>query len=304
MSGQQVKRVKRPISGVLLLDKPYGFSSNGALQKVKWLYQAEKAGHTGNLDPIATGLLPICLGEATKFSQVLLDADKAYLATLKFGQTTTTGDSEGEVLETRPVAVEEARLRDVLQAVTGKIEQVPPMYSALKHEGRKLYEYARQGVEIERKARPVTIYGIELVRFAGDELVIDVACSKGTYIRVLAEEIGRQLGCGAHLIGLRRTRTAGFELQQAYTVEALEAMSMAERDSLLLPADCLLQHLPEVRLAGDAGHYFSHGQAVWHTRMQEQGELRVYDDAGNFLGLGMVDADGRVAPKRVLRIDR
>ncbi len=297
-------RVKRPISGVLLLDKPYGFSSNGALQKVKWLYQAEKAGHTGNLDPIATGLLPICLGEATKFSQVLLDADKAYLATLKLGQTTTTGDSEGDVLETRPVAAEEARVRDVLQALTGEIEQVPPMYSALKHEGRKLYEYARQGVEIERKARPVTIYGIELVRFAGDELVIDVACSKGTYIRVLAEEIGRQLGCGAHLIGLRRTRTAGFELQQAYTVEALDAMSMAERDSLLLPADCLLQHLPEVRLAGDAGHYFSHGQAVWHARMKEQGELRVYDDAGNFLGLGMVDADGRVAPKRVLRIDR
>jgi tRNA pseudouridine55 synthase len=221
----QPKRIKRAINGVLLLDKPLGFSSNQALQRVKWLYQAAKAGHTGSLDPLATGLLPICLGEATKFSHYLLDADKSYRALIRLGSTTTTADAEGEVLTRSDVHVDQAQLESVLKSFVGDIVQVPPMYSALKHAGKALYEYARAGVDIERKGREVTIHQIMLERFEGELLEIVVTCSKGTYIRTLAEDIGDALGCGAHLAGLRRLTTAHLKLENAVTIEQLEAMA-------------------------------------------------------------------------------
>ena len=211
----QFKRIKRNINGVILLDKPLGYSSNQALQKVKWLFQATKAGHTGTLDPLATGLLPICLGEATKFAQYVTEADKTYVATLKLGATTTTGDAEGEILTTAPVNVSSAQFSAACTKFVGEISQIPPMYSALKFEGKALYEYARSGVDIERQPRFVSIKNIEINAFSNDSAQITVTCSKGTYIRTLAEDIGAALGCGAHLIGLRRTETAGYQLVQA-----------------------------------------------------------------------------------------
>lgn len=214
----QVKRIKRDISGVILLDKPLGFSSNQALQKIKYLLQAEKAGHTGSLDPLASGLLPLCFGEATKFSHYLLDADKSYRALVQLGATTTTGDAEGEVLVSHPVDVTEAKVKKVLNDFIGDIKQTPPMYSALKHQGKALYEYARDGVDIERAARDVTIYQIDFHGFQNHQLDITVACSKGTYIRTLAEDIGAALGCGAHLAGLRRLTAGHFKLEDAITV--------------------------------------------------------------------------------------
>ncbi|HWT28271.1 MAG TPA: tRNA pseudouridine(55) synthase TruB, partial [Methylophilaceae bacterium] len=242
----QTKRIKRAIDGVLLLDKPLGFSSNQALQKVKWLYQAAKAGHTGSLDPLATGLLPICLGEATKFSHFLLEADKSYRALIRLGSTTTTADAEGEVLTRSEVRVDASQLADVLGSFVGDIVQVPPMYSALKHEGKALYEYARAGVDIPRKGREVTIHEIVLERFEGEMLEVVVRCSKGTYIRTLAEDIGHALGCGAHLAGLRRLTTAHLGLQDAVTIEQLEALAPAARDALLLPVDATITDLPKV----------------------------------------------------------
>ncbi len=229
----QTKRIKRNINGVLLLDKPLGFSSNQALQKVKWLFQAAKAGHTGTLDPLATGLLPICLGEATKFAQYVTDADKTYIATIKLGATTTTGDAEGEILNTSPVNVTPDQFSAACQQFVGEISQVPPMYSALKHEGKALYTYAREGVDIVRQARLITIKSIIVDRFLADIAQITVTCSKGTYIRTLAEDIGATLSCGAHLIGLRRTETAGYLLANAITIEQLEAMSIEMRDATI-----------------------------------------------------------------------
>ncbi len=242
---------RRHLHGVILLDKPLGLSSNDALQKVKRLLRAEKAGHTGTLDPLATGLLPLCFGAATKFSQVSLDADKRYTATVQLGQTTATGDAEGEVMhrhEVTPEMLLPERLRSVCVAFVGEIQQIPPMHSALKHQGRALYEYAREGIEIERAPRRVMIHGIDILTVQGDVLEIDVRCSKGTYIRTLAQDIGEQLGCGAHLIGLRRTGSGGVKLQEAVTLEALQAMGEAERDARLLPADVLLSDWPEVML--------------------------------------------------------
>ena len=294
------RRIKRAINGVLLLDKPAGFSSNQALQRVRWVYQAEKGGHTGNLDPIATGLLPICLGEATKFSQRLLDADKAYRAEIRLGATTTTGDTEGEVLSTSPLRPSLSDLRLAVAKLCGDILQVPPMHSALKFQGRALYEYARAGIDIPREARPVTIYRADIVSFSGDTLVLDVDCSKGTYIRVLAEDLGRDLGCGAHLTGLRRTRTAGFALADAVTIETLDQLDPAARDALLLPTDALLRDLPEYRLDADSSYYFRNGNPVWVPRLQCQGGVRVYAADGAFLGLAEVDDQGRLAPRRLL----
>lgn len=242
---------RRQVHGVLLLDKPLGLSSNDALQKVKRLFRAEKAGHTGTLDPLATGLLPLCFGAATKFSQVSLDADKRYTATLRLGETTTTGDAEGEVMQRRevlPDMVTPDRLSLACQAFVGPIEQVPPMYSALKHAGRALYEYAREGIEIEREPRRVVIHAIDILSADHDALVIDVRCSKGTYIRTLAQDIGEHLGCGAHLIGLRRTGSGGVSLEDAITLEALQTMTDTERDRLLRPADVLLADWPDVNL--------------------------------------------------------
>lgn len=294
------KREKRAISGVLLLDKPIGVSSNGALQHAKRIYRAAKAGHTGNLDPIATGLLPICFGEATKFSQYLTDSDKRYEAIIKLGETTDTGDAEGQVLERRPVAVTLPQIETVLRKFVGEIEQVPPMYSALKHQGRPLYDYARKGVEIERAARRVTIYELALLNFAGEELRIAVDCSKGTYIRVLAEDIGKALGCGAHMTGLRRTRVGGFSLEGAVTLDQLEAMQDPQRDALLLPVDVLTAAFPSVILDRDSSFYFQRGQAIWQPRLEVHQLYRIYDDKQSFIGMAEVTEEGKLAPKRLV----
>jgi tRNA pseudouridine55 synthase len=296
----QFKRIKKHINGILLLDKPLGFSSNQALQKVKWLLQAAKAGHTGTLDPLATGLLPLCFGEATKFAHYLTDADKTYLATVKLGVTTTTGDAEGEVLSAQPVHVSQVQLAQVCQQFIGEISQIPPMYSALKHEGKALYEYARAGIEIERKARFVTIHNITLNALADNVATITVTCSKGTYIRTLAEDIGRQLGCGAHLIGLRRTATANYDIAQAMTLEQFEALPMKQRIESLRPVDSSVLHLPAVTLDADSTFYLQQGQAVWRSGVIPQGLLRLYSEQQVFLGLGEQLSDGKIAPKRLI----
>ena len=301
----QFKRVKRSVNGVLLLDKPLGFSSNQALQKVKWLYQAAKAGHTGTLDPLATGLLPICFGEATKFSHHLLDAKKSYYATIKLGETTTTGDAEGEVLSRADVNVSQVQLQKVITQFIGDITQVPPMYSALKFEGKALYEYARKGIDIERVARDVTLYDVQLIRFDSDVAEISVTCSKGTYIRTLAEDIGAALGCGAHLIGLRRTATADYQLQHAVTIEQLEAMNLTDKDAQLLPVDSSLQDFPKIIISMDAAFYLLQGQSIWQSganakKVRTQDDFRLYDESGRFLGLGKLLDDGKIAPKRLL----
>lgn len=249
---------RRPLHGVLLLDKPLGWTSNDALQKCKGLLRAEKGGHTGTLDPLATGLLPLCFGAATKFSQVSLDADKRYRATIRLGQRTSTGDAEGEVLEERVVVVDAAGIAAACARFSGEIDQRPPMHSALKHQGRALYEYARQGIEVERAARRVTIHRIDIVSWQSALLVIDVHCSKGTYIRTLAEEIGALLGCGAHLAALRRTGCGALSLDDAVTIDALAGLDEAGREARLLPADRLLAAWPEVQLPDDeAGRFLT-----------------------------------------------
>lgn len=295
----QFKRVKRPIDGVLLLDKPLGFSSNQALQQAKRLFQAAKAGHTGSLDPLATGLLPICLGEATKFSHFLLDADKSYRAQIQLGATTTTGDAEGEIISRAEVKVGADMLQAALTQMTGTIEQVPPMYSALKHQGKALYEYARAGENIERPARTVTIHEIRLNQFAQDRLDITVRCSKGTYIRTLAEDIGQVLGCGAHLAGLRRLTTGHLRLENACTIEQLESLSIEARDAQLLPADTAISDFPAVELDALSAHYLLQGQAVWKSGVNLRGVLRLYAD-GVFLGTGEQMPDGKIAPRRLI----
>ncbi|MCX9156953.1 tRNA pseudouridine(55) synthase TruB [Niveibacterium sp. 24ML] len=286
------------IDGVVMLDKPVGMSSNAALQTVRRLYNAAKGGHTGTLDPLASGLLPLCLGEATKFSQMLLDADKSYRARVRLGVRTSTGDAEGEVIATAPV---DARNEDVAEAVAGflgEIEQVPPMYSALKRDGKALYEYARAGVTVERDARRVTIHAIKAGALDGQDFDLDVSCSKGTYIRTLAEDIGSRLGCGAHIVALRRTRIGPFEIGDAVSLEQLES-SDAVRGASLRAADLLASHLPAVPLAPDAAGSFLHGQSVAVPLPPGAVECRVFAD-GRFLGLGRVSPDGRLAPRRLI----
>lgn len=297
----QFKRIKRPVDGVLLLDKPAGISSNQALQYAKRFYQAAKAGHTGSLDPFATGLLPLCLGEATKFSHFLLDADKTYAATLYLGATSTTGDTEGEIVAGTPVQASQTQVEQVLATFLGEISQVPPMYSALKHQGKALYEYARAGVEIERPARHVTIHRVALVEYAVPQLRIEVKCSKGTYIRTLAEDIGKALGCGAYLTALRRLETGAFDLAGAVTLEQLEALDMQQRDALLQGADCLIRELPQVVLDEDSAFYLGRGQAVWQPGRRELGDVRLYASDQRFLGLGEVMPDGKIAPRRLIQ---
>ena len=259
--GQKIQR--RPVHGVLLLDKPLGLSSNQALQKAKWLLRADKAGHTGTLDPLATGVLPLCFGAATKFSQLQLDADKTYEAVLLLGQKTSTADAEGEVIETRPVPVITPELLQTMtQRFTGPLAQIPPMYSALKKDGKALYEYARKGQEVEREARNITVYKLEMALAhdprAQAAIKIIVSCSKGTYIRTLGEDIGEALGCGAHLGSLRRLETGGFVVAQCVTLAALEAMSEAEREACLLPPQSLVAAYPVVTLDSDnAGRFLS-----------------------------------------------
>ncbi|XHS77341.1 tRNA pseudouridine(55) synthase TruB [Burkholderiaceae bacterium UC74_6] len=293
----RIRIQRRAVHGVLLLDKPLGLSSNDALQKAKWLLRAEKAGHTGTLDPLATGLLPLCFGAATKFSQVSLEADKSYSATLKLGVTTTTGDAEGEVVKTRPVEVDAAKILAALQAFTGEIEQLPPMHSALKHEGKALYEYARQGVEIEREKRKVTIHTIQILGGEGDELSIAVRCSKGTYIRTLAEDIGEMLGCGAHLSALRRTACGPVKVEDAVSLDALAEMNEVERESLLHPPDLLLADWPAVQLAGEDAQRFLNGL---RRRVQsgDAPQVRVYEDKA-LLGSASIKA-GELIPSRLL----
>jgi tRNA pseudouridine55 synthase len=296
----QFKRTKKNINGVLLLDKPIGYSSNQALQKAKWLLQAAKAGHTGTLDPLATGLLPLCFGEATKFAHYLTDADKTYVATIKLGITTNTGDAEGKVISTKPVNVSQAQFEQACGQFIGEISQIPPMYSALKHEGKAMYEYARAGVEVERAARIITIHSIKPNTFEQDVATITVSCSKGTYIRTLAEDIGNVLGCGAHVIGLRRTATANYQISQAITLEQFEAMLAAQRDLLLLPADSAVLHLPKLILDTDSAFYLQQGQAVWQSGVIPQGLIRLYNEQQQFLGLGEQQSDGKIAPKRLI----
>ncbi|MDR2186425.1 MAG: tRNA pseudouridine(55) synthase TruB [Azonexus sp.] len=297
---QPPKRTWQRVDGVLLLDKPLGLTSNDALQRARRLFSAAKAGHTGTLDPAASGLLPLCFGEATKFSADLLDADKTYEAVVCLGVTTDSGDAEGRVIATDPVdAVDEAAIRRVLPQFTGAIQQIPPMHSALKHQGRPLYELARQGIEIERPARTVTIHGLELLDFSGTTLALRVHCSKGTYIRTLAADLGRALGCGAHLAALRRTEVGGLDLNQAVTLAELEALDESGRHARLLPVDSLLQSLPRVDLDPVAAERFRHGNPV-DLPPGLSGKSRVYAD-NRLIGLGQPGPAQRLWPKRLVQ---
>jgi tRNA pseudouridine55 synthase len=293
----------RRVDGVLILDKPAGPTSNATLQRVRRLFRAERAGHAGTLDPLATGLLPILFGDATKFGGEMLDADKRYRATIALGVRTSTGDAEGEVLERRPVNVGQAAIDTVLRGFVGRIEQMPPMHSALKHAGRPLYAYARAGETVPRELRTVTIHALRLEALAEDRLEVDVRCSKGTYIRALAEDIGAALGCGAHLAVLTRTEAGPFRLADAHPLDALERASDAERLRLLRPADSLLGHLPRSTLDPRAAARFAHGQAVAAPVEVPSGRLRVYDPAGALLGVGTCGADRLVRPRRLVRQD-
>jgi tRNA pseudouridine55 synthase len=295
---EQVKRVRRPLDGVLLFDKPLELSSNVAMQKVRRLFNAEKAGHTGTLDPLATGLLPICFGEATKFTLSLLDADKRYRATIRLGQRTTTGDAEGEIIETRPVAVNEAQALAAMDRFMGEIRQLPPMHSAIKHQGKPLYEYIRNGETVERELRTVFIHELKLERLEGNELEFSVLCSKGTYVRTLAEDISEILGCGGHLIALRRTGIGEFSLENAYTLKQLEEMDELQRDACMMPLDSLVQNLPPLELDEVQASRMAQGQRLGFSDGLPPGKRRLYV-AGRFIGLGELEG-GRLAPSRLL----
>jgi tRNA pseudouridine55 synthase len=289
---------RRTLDGVLLFDKPLELSSNTALQKVRRLFNAEKAGHTGTLDPLATGLLPICFGEATKFTITLLDADKRYRAMIRLGQRTTTGDAEGEVIETLPVEVNEEQVLAVLGNFMGESQQLPPMHSAIKHQGKPLYEYIRKGETVERELRKVIIHELKLERLAGDELEFSVLCSKGTYVRTLAEDIGESLGCGGHLIALCRTRIGEFSLDDAYTLKQLESMNETERDVKLMPLDRLVQDLPRLELDSVQASRMAQGQRLGLVDTYPDGKRRLYTN-GRFIGLGELSG-GRLVPSRLL----
>jgi tRNA pseudouridine55 synthase len=297
----------RDIDGVLILDKPIGVSSNHALQQVRRLFRARKAGHCGSLDPLATGVLPICLGQATKFSSYLLGAHKRYRATCRLGQTTTTGDAEGEVIEHRPVAVDRERLLQLLPQFIGQIEQVPPMYSALKHQGKRLYQLAREGKQVERPPRQVEIFELELLSLDSDELEIEVCCSKGTYIRTLAEDIGNALGCGAHLIALRRTAVDTLAEQDAFSIEKLQQLasaSSAKIDELLLPVTVALADFAELRLEAGASLDICNGKRVNLADSPAPGLYRLVSAEGVFIGLGEVRPDSELLPKRLMNTAR
>jgi tRNA pseudouridine55 synthase len=303
VNAPRARVARRPVHGVLLLDKPLGWSSNDALQKVKWLLRAEKAGHTGTLDPLATGVLPLCFGAATKFSQLQLDADKTYEAVAQLGFKTSTGDAEGEVIQERPVHVTEDDLAQVVPRFTGLIRQIPPMHSALKKDGKALYEYARAGIEIERDAREVTIHTLKVmlepVDTAQPAIKMIVKCSKGTYIRTLGEDIGEALGCGAHLTALRRVDTGGFQIAQCVTLEALEAMTEEERMERLMPVESLLGDHTAVTLDVENTGRFLNGvrrRGAW----QDVGKVAVYGENPHaLLGTAHVQA-GELIPGRLL----
>lgn len=294
------QRQERRISGVLLLDKPAGITSQTAVSNAKRLFAATKAGHTGTLDPLATGLLPICFGEATKFSHLLLDADKTYAATLRLGVTTTTGDMEGDVTAIAPVAVEPLVVAALLTRFTGEIVQTPPMYSAVKYAGRSLYEYARAGLEVARAPRRVCIREIELAEVMHDEMRIRVTCSKGTYIRVLAEDIGRALGCGACLAALRRTAVGGFEISAAVELDALRDMTLDQRDTHLLPVDTLVAALPRVDLDQEQAQKITTGRAVQSPGAVQPGLVRIYGPRREYLGIAMLELPASIVPHRLM----
>ncbi len=306
------RRRGRPINGILLLDKPLGVSSNHALQRAKRLYDAAKAGHTGSLDPLATGVLPLCFGEATKFSQYLLDADKAYKSTFVLGVATNTGDAEGTVIATGDTShLTESEVEGALAAFRGEIEQVPSMFSAIKHQGQPLYKLARAGLEVERKSRRVVIKQLDLCEFRGGsraEVDVFIACTKGTYVRSLAEDLGAALGCGAHVSALQRTRSGPFGIDDCVTMATLEALQgegdMAAMDALLLPADAAILTMPLVELTESAGFYIRQGQPVLVSNAPRSGMVRVALEDGEFLGVGEILDDGRVAPRRLIVTNR
>ncbi|RRZ96814.1 tRNA pseudouridine(55) synthase TruB [Erwinia sp. 198] len=305
------RRRGRDIHGVLLLDKPGGLSSNDALQKVKRLFNANRAGHTGALDPLATGMLPICLGEATKFSRYLLDSDKRYRVIARLGQRTDTSDADGQIISERPVNFTQAQLEAALDRFRGETQQVPSMYSALKYQGRKLYEYAREGIEVPREARSITVYELKFIRLEGDELELEIHCSKGTYIRTITDDLGEMLGCGAHVIFLRRLQVATYPIDAMVTLEQLQALSEEaarnERpaaellDPLLMPMDSPAAAYPEVNLPVSAAAYFRQGMPVQAANVPDSGLVRVTEgEARQFIGMAEVAEDGRVAPRRLV----
>lgn len=305
------RRRGRDIHGVLLLDKPQGLSSNDALQKVKRIYNANRAGHTGALDPLATGMLPICLGEATKFSQYLLDSDKRYRVIARLGQRTDTSDADGQIVQERPVNFTQAQLDTALDTFRGNIQQVPSMYSALKYQGKKLYEYARQGIEVPREARSITVYELQFIRWEGDELELEIHCSKGTYIRTITDDLGELLGCGAHVIYLRRLQVAKYPIARMITLEQLNALvqqaleqSIAPSellDPLLMPMDSPAEDFPEVNLLPAVAGYVKQGQPVQAAGAPASGLVRITEgEERKFIGIGEIADDGRVAPRRLV----
>ncbi|HKS32243.1 MAG TPA: tRNA pseudouridine(55) synthase TruB [Enterobacteriaceae bacterium] len=305
------RRRGRDVHGVLLLDKQQGVSSNDVLQKVKRLYNANRAGHTGALDPLATGMLPVCLGEATKFSQYLLDSDKRYSVIARLGQRTDTSDADGQVVEERPVAFSAQELAAALDGFRGETQQVPSMYSALKYQGKKLYEYARQGIEVPREARPITVYELLFIRHEGDELELEIHCSKGTYIRTIIDDLGEKLGCGAHVIYLRRLAVSRYPVERMVTLEQLIALvEQAEQqgipaadllDPLLMPMDSPASDFPIVNIPTVTAAYFKQGQPVRAAQAPQQGLVRVTEgEEAAFIGMGEIDDEGRVAPRRLV----
>lgn len=295
----------RNISGVLLLNKPKGISSNRALQRVRAMLNASKAGHTGNLDPMATGLLPLCFGEATKFSSYLLDADKSYIATARLGQVSDTGDAEGNIIQERPVPeLNEVQIKEAMARFLGDIEQVPPMYSALKQNGQPLYKLAREGKTVERKARSVTIFDLELIEWNAPDLTFSVRCSKGTYVRTLAEDIGETLGCGAHLVMLHRTHTGGFTGDEMLEFDRLQAEKDLEQslDGYLLDTDILVAHFPKKDLSAEETARILHGQDIACDQVYAD-KVRLYDDQGRFIGLAESAEAGRLQPKRLVMFE-
>lgn len=302
----QIKRVRRPIDGILLLDKPQGMTSNYALQRVKHLFNAEKAGHTGSLDPLATGLLPICLGEATKYSQHLLDADKVYRTRMRLGQKTATADAEGEVIEEKSVPTLNAeQIEQVLARFRGTIQQVPSMYSALKKDGKPLYELARKGIEVAREPRTVQIYRLELLNVEPLYWELEVACSKGTYIRNLVEDIGDVLGCGAHVAELRRLASGCFQLDEQLSLEYVQQLAedqgLTALDQLLLAPWAAIADKPKITLSDNASYYILHGNPVRVNNLPINEDVLIFDAQNRFLGVGYMNDDGLLAPRRLLK---
>lgn len=305
--GRRQKNRGRPLNGILLLDKPLDYSSNEALQHVKRMYNAQKAGHTGSLDPRATGLLPICFGEATKISAFLLNSNKSYFTECQLGIKTKTGDTEGEIIERREVPdLTLAQVKMVVQGFVGEIQQMPPMYSALKQNGVPLYKLAREGKEVERDLRTITIFSIEDVALNGDRLSFTVSCSKGTYIRTLAEDIGEKLGCGAHVTVLRRGDVGVFRLQDAVSFDEIKALrdekAFAAMDELIMPMEDALSEWPGLQLTNDAAYYLRQGQPVLVPKSPTEGWVRLFEKEGAFIGIGQIQDDGMVAPRRMMNV--